>query len=108
MTLFTPPKQMKDKITLLAHKPWMPYVGLLLITILAAALRFYKLGAWSFWIDEIFTINHAVRHFGNIGLLLDHIPPARNWVPMSVILTAQVLNLLGINEWSARLVSVVI
>jgi 4-amino-4-deoxy-L-arabinose transferase-like glycosyltransferase len=29
-------------------------------------------------------------------------------VPVSVILTAQVLNLLGINEWSARLVSVVI
>jgi mannosyltransferase len=99
---------MKDKIILLAYKPWMPYVWLLLITLLAAALRFYKLGAWSFWIDEIFTINHAVRHFGNVGLLLDHIPPARNWVPVSVILTAQVLNLLGISEWSARLVSVVI
>jgi mannosyltransferase len=103
-----PSKEMKDKILRLAHKPWMPYVWLLLITILAAALRFYKLAAWSFWIDEIFTINHAVRHYGNIGLILDHIPPDRNWVPISVILTAQVLNLLGINEWSARLVSVVI
>jgi mannosyltransferase len=108
MTLFTPTKQMRDKVTLFAQKPWMPYVGLMLITMLAAALRFYKLGAWSFWVDEIFTINHALRHFGNMGLIIDHIPPARNWVPVSVILTAQVLNLLGTNEWSARLVSVVI
>ncbi len=106
MTLFMSTKQMKDKITQFAQKPWMPYVCLLLITMLAAGFRLYKLGAWSFWVDEIFTINHALRHFGNIELLLGHIPPARNWVPVSVILTAQVLNLLGIDEWSARLVSV--
>jgi 4-amino-4-deoxy-L-arabinose transferase-like glycosyltransferase len=86
----------------------MQYVWLLLITLLAAGLRIYKLGTWSFWIDEIYTINHATAHFSTPQLIFDHIPPNRNWVPVSVILTAQVLNFLGISEWSARLASVFI
>jgi 4-amino-4-deoxy-L-arabinose transferase-like glycosyltransferase len=73
--------------------------------VLAAGLRFLKLGEWSFWIDEIYTINHAQVHFGTLELLLQNIPPFRNWIPVSVILTAQVLNTLGVSEWSARLVS---
>jgi 4-amino-4-deoxy-L-arabinose transferase-like glycosyltransferase len=84
------------------------YLILAGIVLLSAVLRFYKLGEWSFWIDEIYTINHAINHFSRPELILEHIPPSRNWVPVSVILTAHVLNLLGINEWSARLVSVVI
>jgi mannosyltransferase len=108
MSLVMRTQQIKERIGELAGKPWMPYVWLILITLFAAVLRFYKLGAWSFWIDEIFTINHAVAHFSTPELILDHIPPARNWVPVSVILTAQVLNNWGVNEWSARLVSAII
>jgi uncharacterized membrane protein len=99
---------MKDEITLLAGKSWMQYVWLFLITLLAAGLRIYKLGAWSFWIDEIYTINHAMAHFSTPQLILEHIPPNRNWVPVSVILTAQTLNVWGIHEWSARLTSAII
>ena len=88
--------------------PWFHYALLFLITLVAAALRLYKLGAWSFWIDEIYTINHATAHFSSLELILDHIPPAKNWVPLSVILTAQALNVLGVNEWSARLTSALI
>jgi 4-amino-4-deoxy-L-arabinose transferase-like glycosyltransferase len=86
-------------------KPWMQYLWLFLITLLAAALRFYKLGEWSFWIDEIFTINHAIAHFSTSALLIDHIPPSRNWFPISIILTAQSLNIWEVSEWSARLSS---
>ena len=86
----------------------MPYIWLALITLFAAVLRFYKLGTWSFWIDEIYTINHASSHFSSLGLILDHIPPNRNWIPLSVILTAQIMNIWGINEWSARFVSAVV
>ena len=100
--------QIKNEITALAGKPWMQYVWLFLITAFAAALRFYRLGEWSFWIDEIFTINHAVRHFSNAELLLKNIPPSRNWIPISVIMNAQMLKLGGITEWSARLVPAVI
>jgi 4-amino-4-deoxy-L-arabinose transferase-like glycosyltransferase len=79
-----------------------------MIALFAAALRFYKLGEWSFWIDELYTIDHAMAHFSSWGLILDNIPPNRNWVPVSVILAAQALNLWGVSEWSARLASVMI
>jgi hypothetical protein len=78
--------------------------GLLIsITLLAAGLRFFKLGEWSFWIDEIYTIDHAVAHFSTPELIFENIPPIRNWVPLSVILTPQALNIWGVSEWSARL-----
>lgn len=93
--------------TWLRH-PWLPYGLLILITLFAAGLRFYKLGEWSFWIDEIYTINHATSHFSSLDLILDHIPPHRNWVPLSVIFTAQAMNIWGIQEWSARFVSAVV
>jgi hypothetical protein len=83
------------------------YALLAAITLLTAAFRFYKLGAWSFWIDEMYTINHALAHFSTPQLILDHIPPARNWIPVSVMLTAQVFNAWGINEFNARLVAAV-
>jgi mannosyltransferase len=97
-----------NEIPVLASTPWMQYVWLAAITLFAAALRFYRLGEWSFWIDEIYTINHAVRHFSTVELLLQNIPPSRNWIPLSVILNAQLLNLSGINEWSARLTPAII
>jgi mannosyltransferase len=101
-------KRLVNWATRIPNKPWFPLFALALITLLAAALRFYKLGEWSFWIDEIYTINHAQAHYRNLDLLLDNILPNRNWVPLSVILTAQALNIFGVSEWSARLVSTVI
>ncbi len=91
-----------------SNRSWFIYSTLIFITVLATAFRFYKLGEWSFWIDEIYTVNHAMLHFGSLDLILDHIPPFRNWVPVSVILTAQALNIWGVSEWSARLASALI
>jgi mannosyltransferase len=108
MSLSLQASQNKDAITALTDKSWMQYVWLFMITLFAAALRFYRLGEWSFWIDEIFTINHAIRHFSSIELLLKNIPPSRNWIPISVIMDALALNVDGINEWSARLAPAVI
>jgi len=92
----------------LSDRDWFHYILLFLITILAAAFRFYKLGQWSFWIDEIYTVNHAVRHFSSLKLILNNVPPATDSVPLSALLTAQFLNIWGINEWSARLASTII
>jgi len=76
---------------------------LMAITLLAAILRFYKLGEWSFWIDEIATINRAQAH-ANIETIINQ------WwqPPLSLILIDGALDTLGINEWSARLVPAVI
>ena len=108
MTLSLRTNQFKNEVTALTSKPWMQYVWLIMITLFAAALRFYRLGEWSFWIDEIFTIDHAVSHYSSAELFLKNIPPLTNWIPLSVIVNAQVLKLGGINEWSARLTPAII
>jgi mannosyltransferase len=78
------------------------------ITLLAAALRFYKLGDWSFWIDEIYTIDRAQAHYSNLALTLQNLPPHTNWVPVSLLLIAGATNVLGISEWSVRLVPAIV
>jgi mannosyltransferase len=87
----------------LTQHPQFHLLLLAVITALAAVLRLYKLGEWSFWIDEIFTINRAQGHF-NIETLLEQ------WwrPPFSVILTGVVLQVTGISEWNARIVPAVI
>ena len=90
MSLRLQTDQIKDDLTVLLGKPWMQYVWLCMITVLAALLRFYRLGEWSFWIDEIYTINHAKAHFSSWELILGHIPPNLNWNPVSVIMEAHI------------------
>jgi len=79
------------------------YMALAAITLLAVVLRLYKLGEWSFWRDELATINRAIGHF-NIETIINQ------WwrPPFSVILTGGFLDIFGINEWTARLPSVLI
>lgn len=97
-----------SKLTTLESNPRYQYILVGLITMLAVLLRFYKLGEWSFWIDEIYTIGRAQTHYGSLEATLRNVPPVRNWIPLSVILTAGTLNALGTSEWSARLVSAII
>lgn len=83
------------------HAPYH-LVLLILITMIAGAIRFYRLGAWSFWVDEIFTLNNAEDIFqsGFLDVLISH--------PISVTLIRVTLEALGTNEWSARLIPAVI
>lgn len=80
--------------TRLARHPALPYVLLAGILLLAAAMRFYKLGAWSFWIDEVYEIGYAQDSLRNFEITRR----------ISLPLTGTALNLLGVSEWSARLV----
>jgi mannosyltransferase len=75
--------------------------ALVAITLLASLLRFYQLGAWSFWTDEIFTVGRAQS-----SLNLDTI--IGTWPPISILLTGGALKLLGVSEWTARLVPAII
>jgi len=77
-------------------RPITPYILLTGITLLALVLRFYKLGEWSFWIDEIATINRAQAHF-------DITSVTTYWQPPSLIFIGSILYFLGTNEWTARL-----
>jgi mannosyltransferase len=84
------------------------YALLAAITAFALVLRFYKLGEWSFWIDEIFTINRATIHYGNLESITRSLPPNTYWFPISLLLSSGALNIFGIDEWSARLVPAII
>ncbi len=75
------------------------YILLALITLLATAVRFYRLGEWSFWGDEIITVDRA-RELLEASFAATSIP--RRGV--SLVLIAASLKWLGINEWSSRLV----
>jgi uncharacterized membrane protein len=73
-------------------KSSIQYLLLAAITLLAAGLRIYKISEWGFWIDEIYTINRAV---GDLGSVL---------IPLSTRLISIPLGMLGIDEFSARIV----
>jgi mannosyltransferase len=77
------------------------YLLLGLITFVAVALRFYKLGEWSFWIDEVWSIIDALGLGASKTDLFEfHVL----FYPM----IRPILMSLGINEWSARLVPAII
>jgi mannosyltransferase len=78
------------------------------VSLLGAGLRFYKLGEWSFWIDELFTIGRIQAHFSSAEAIRNNIPPAATWLPLSLLLTSGALRILGISEWSSRLVPALI
>ena len=77
------------------------YMPLGLITLVAAALRFYRLGEWSFWIDEIWSMIDAlgIGH-SRTDLFEFHV--------LFYLLIKPALISLDINEWSARLVPALI
>jgi mannosyltransferase len=98
----------KKVLARINNEPLLQYALLAAITLFAAALRFYKLGEWSFWIDEIYTIGRAQAHYSSVELTLRNIPPHTNWVPVSLMLISSAMNALGTSEWSVRLVPTII
>jgi len=89
------------------EKPAYQYAALAAIFLLSTVLRFYKLGEWSMWIDEIYTINRAQIHFSDPVRVLQNLPSTL-WLPLSVIFTNISLHTFGVTEWSARLSSALI
>ena len=72
------------------------YSVLVAVTLLAAGLRFYKLGEWSFWIDELFFIRRS-QAFSTILAMFGR------FEPISILLTRLVIDNTAVTEWSARL-----
>jgi 4-amino-4-deoxy-L-arabinose transferase-like glycosyltransferase len=72
------------------------YVVLAILTVIAAALRFYKLGEWNFWIEEYHTLHHTAATNSVESVLLAH-------RPVFYLLSKPILLFLGVNEWSTRL-----
>jgi mannosyltransferase len=88
-------------------KPLFQYALLAAITLLAMLLRFYKLGEWSFWTDELFTVNRVEAHYASLDQVARTIVGTK-WIPLSLLLISPVLKMLGVNEWTARFVPALI
>jgi len=82
-------QRINAKLVELENNSIYQYLLLAIITLIAGALRFYKLGEWSFWGDEIYTLRDASHS----------IPKG----PISFMLVHAAVTLLGTSEWSARL-----
>lgn len=69
------------------------YMAMVAIVLLAIALRFYRLGEWSFWGDEVITLRRARN-------LLTAEAQDQN---LTYFLTGAAVARFGLSEWSARL-----
>ena len=74
------------------------YLLLAAITLTAAGLRMHRLGEWSFWLDEASTVSGTEDGFNYTWV--------RRSLATSLIQTST--QVLGLNEWSARLVPALI
>lgn len=70
---------------------------LITITILAFVVRMYKVGVWSYWIDEILTLNRAK----------DTVYYFINSPKISGIFIKTAITIFGESEWSSRLPGVI-
>lgn len=75
-------------------QPGVQLGTLAVITLIAAGLRFYKLGEWSFWYDEIFTLR-------SIGVLEG---TSFTSLTLSKSLIYLVVSNFGVTEWFSRLI----
>ncbi|MDO8588084.1 MAG: glycosyltransferase family 39 protein [Armatimonadota bacterium] len=84
----------------LPRRAWLVYdVLLALLLTSVAAVRLYKLGAWSFWVDEMFTLRDSLDK----SSLFHHLT-----YPLSYILIGAAMKSGGVNEWTARIVPCVV
>lgn len=73
--------------------------ALLLIITVATGLRFLKLDAWSFWLDEALTVSDSLYYYNLHGAWeVIHSRPLNFWI------TGWAFSFLPVSEWSARLV----
>ncbi len=77
---------------------WGQSILLFAVTLLATVLRFYKLGEWGFWGDEMFTVGLREDGF-NYSIW-------RSSLASSLIQFT--IKTMGTNEWNARLVPAIV
>ncbi len=76
----------KDRINLIEET-----ILIIILTAISALIRFWKLGTWSFWADEIFSVQDAMKF-----------PDQLTINPLIYMLINKTIGIFGISEWSAR------
>ncbi|MCS6863291.1 MAG: glycosyltransferase family 39 protein, partial [Abditibacteriales bacterium] len=82
--------------------------AVVLLAVVAGALRLWRLGDWGFYFDELYTVEDSL-HFSwdpNAPVASGATLPAV-FTPVTYLLTRLAFGVWGVNEWSARLPSAV-
>ncbi|KAA3661568.1 MAG: hypothetical protein DWQ04_16030 [Chloroflexi bacterium] len=87
-----------QKLSSAAKTQLFQVVTIFTITLLGLAFRLFRLGDWSFWIDEIFSLRS----------IQSSLEPPLEFFPLSNIITGNVISILGINEWNGRIVPAIV
>ncbi len=82
----------------LGRRPWVEAAAVVAVVVLGLGVRFFRLGQWSFWPDEIFSFGTRSDGFNDSIL-------RRSLATDLIGLTVQAL---GPSEWTARLVPALI
>jgi mannosyltransferase len=90
--------QQPNRIVAVVRRPWIEAAAVAAILFLAIGLRFWHLGSWSFWPDEIFSFGTASDGFSDSILRRS----------LATDLISAVVGALGPSEWNARLVPALI
>ena len=78
----------------------MQMVHLSVVVLFGAALRFWNLGQWSFWIDEVFTVRDAQN------LSFDSWQVIPNPIPYLAVKLS--ISVAGSSEWGSRLIPCIV
>lgn len=89
---------LRNQVIRLSQHPAAEYVLLALITLLALAMRLFKLGDWSVWIDEVYTWQRASSVFQDLASL----------PPPSTIAIGTLLQFVPPTEWNLRIIPALI
>lgn len=76
----------RDKINAIEE-----FILIIIFTGLSALIRFWRLGTWSFWADEIFSVQDAMKF-----------PDQLTINPLIYLMINKTTSIFGISEWSAR------
>ena len=89
----------------IARRPATQYIILASISIFAVALRFYQLGRWGLWADELYTLVSAQAIFDNFS---NDLATAVMSHPLTSILINWSITAYGVTPWSMRLAPAII
>ena len=92
------PMELNQKLPKLFAKTVFQVAAIFSIMLVGLALRLYRLGDWSFWIDEIFTLRVVETSLANQEGLIS----LNNYISKIVI------SALGVSEWNGRIVAAIV
>ncbi|MFX0133193.1 MAG: glycosyltransferase family 39 protein [Candidatus Hodarchaeota archaeon] len=79
---------------------WLEILFIIIVTVFASLVRFYKLGDWSLWIDEVCTIHNSMKSFNAIDSF--KLYGQARFFPIGYLIVKAAISFFGLSVWSTR------